>query len=190
MVVSRSRARLSRPKAGRDASGGPPGAPARRAASAPRGGGGHWTRCGAACGSGPDPSSHRRLTEAERSGAIKPHHTLLWCGLVRLDSTGPLSLASPADATRDPEPSSVTGVRHRSGIAALTPAAAGLFETDCRVPWKNVDIRRRLSLDGVVPGRCLDPTEGRFRIPRRVGGRSQSGRSGGVQPDEAAPQQQ
>src|SRR6185437_10980209 len=104
-------------------------------------GGGTSIGCFAACGPGPDPSSHRRLTEAERSGAIKPHHTLLWCGLVRLDSTGPLSLASPADATRDPEPSSVAGVRHRSGIAALTPAAAGLFETDCRVPWKNVDIR-------------------------------------------------
>ena len=144
---------------------------------------------GAACGSGPGPSSRRRLTEAERSGAVKPHHTLLWCGLVRLDSTGPLSLASPADATRDPEPTSVRGVGHRSGIAALTPAAAGLFETDCRVLWKNVDNRRRLSLNGVAPGPCLDPSEGRSRIPRRVGGRSQSARAGGVQPDETAPQQ-
>ena len=66
--------RLSRPKAGRDASGGPPGAPARRAASAPRGGADTGPAAVAACGSGPDPSSRRHLTEAERSGAIKPDH--------------------------------------------------------------------------------------------------------------------
>ena len=189
VVFSRSRARLSRPTPGRDASGGPPGAPARRAASAPRGGG-TLHGGGAACGSGPDPSSHRR-PEGNQPGLVVSSRITRCCGAASFGLTAPDRSAWLRPPTRRGirNLAPCGGVRRRSGIAALTPAAAGLFETDCRVLWKNVDIRRRLSLNGVVPGRCLDPTEGRFRIPRRVGGRSQSARAGGVQPDEAVPQQ-
>ena len=71
--------RLSRPKAGRDASGGPPGAPARRAASAPGRGASRCLPPVAACGRlVPGPPSRRRLTEADRSGGVKPHRTPLW----------------------------------------------------------------------------------------------------------------
>ena len=50
----------------------------------------------------PGSPSRRRLTEADRSGGIKSDRTLLGSGCVRLDTTGPVSLAAPADATGTP----------------------------------------------------------------------------------------
>ncbi|MEY9858184.1 hypothetical protein ABH935_003797 [Catenulispora sp. GAS73] len=68
-----------------------------------RGGGSRCLPAVVACGRlVPGSPSHRRLTEADRSGGIKSDHTLLWSGFVRLDTTGPVSLATPADATGNP----------------------------------------------------------------------------------------
>ena len=44
------------------------------------------------------PRRCRRLREAGRSGGVQPHHTLLATGNARLDTTGPTSLATPADS--------------------------------------------------------------------------------------------
>ena len=41
------------------------------------------------------PTPRMRLTEADRSGGIKPHHTLLWSSRVRPDTTGPACLGKP-----------------------------------------------------------------------------------------------
>jgi len=45
-----------------------------------------------------------RLTEADRSGGIKPDHTLLATGNVRPDTTGPACLGKPR----------IRGVGHRT----------------------------------------------------------------------------
>src|SRR6185437_11980226 len=41
------------------------------------------------------PMPRMRLTEADRSGGIKPDHTLLWSSRVRPDTTGPACLGKP-----------------------------------------------------------------------------------------------
>src|SRR6185312_14158398 len=41
------------------------------------------------------PTPRMRLTEADRSGGIKPDHTLLWSSRVRPDTTGPVCLGKP-----------------------------------------------------------------------------------------------
>ena len=41
------------------------------------------------------PTPRMRLTEADRSGGIKPDHTLLWSSRVRPDTTGPACLGKP-----------------------------------------------------------------------------------------------
>ena len=41
------------------------------------------------------PTPRMRLTEADRSGGIKPDHTLLATGNVRPDTTGPACLGKP-----------------------------------------------------------------------------------------------
>ena len=112
-----------------------------------------------------------RLGIPRRSAGVKsmpPPDKLVGGGFVwhGLDTVGPSWAAVCADATRDPEPTSLGG-GHLLVLAA--PAAA--------------------DVGGVVRDRCPNPTGGRFRIPRRVGGRSQSARAGGVQPDGTGPQQ-
>src|ERR1051325_2696341 len=49
------------------------------------------------------PLPHRRLTEPDRAGGVKPDHTLLWCCPGRLHPATPARLATPADAPREPE---------------------------------------------------------------------------------------
>ena len=181
VVVSRSKARPSRPTPGRDASGGACAA----SGLAPRGWG-DTGRLRCCCGSGPDPSSRRRLTEADRSGAIKPHRSC-WSP-VAFGLTAPARSAWLRPPTRrgirDLAPCG--GVGHGPRIGALIPAAAGLAD-DRGVRLGLIPAAAMVA--GVVRYRCPIPMEGRSRIPRRVGGRSQSARAGGVQPDEAVPQQ-
>ncbi|MEZ0110454.1 hypothetical protein ABH920_004469 [Catenulispora sp. EB89] len=111
---------------------GPPAAPARRAALAPgRGaallGAGRclWSPCpGFPVASSPDGSRPVRWYQV---GPL-----LLWCGFVRLDTTGPVSLATPADATGNPgQPRPVVWTR---STRARTPAGGDVARPRCGNP--------------------------------------------------------
>ena len=203
VVFFRSRAishRLSRPTPGRDASGGPPGAPARRAASL-RGERGtlDWLRCCLWFRSGSLVAS-LRLRIPRRSAGVKSMPLrwgrsgggFVWHGL---DTVGPSWAAVCADATRDPEPTSYGVSGHGPGSGATVAGRRRsrhrrtCRNRTCRAPGTRGLKPAAAGMGEVVRDRCPDPTEGRFRIPRRVGGRSQSARCGGVQPDGTAPQQ-
>ena len=89
--------RLSRPKAGRDASGGL--APARRAASAPgRGRRAARRRSLLVVAFVPGSPSRRRLTEADRPGGVKPHRRR--CGPAAFGLTPPVRSAWLRPPTR------------------------------------------------------------------------------------------
>ena len=147
---------------------------------------GHWLLA-CCCGSGLDPSSRRRLTEADRSGGIKPDRRRRGHSLVRLDPTGPVSLAAPADATRDPAPRYVRSVgtgraQPRQRRPPPVPPRSG-----GRLAWSQGPDRRRPTSVPRHAARARTSHEGRSWIPRRVGGRSQSERADGVKPGVGRP---
>ena len=161
VVVSRSRAtshkkehRLSRPTPGRDASGGPPGAPARRASSL-RGVGRTlitsrrclWFRSGSLI------ASSLRLGVPRRSAGVKSMPLRpggvgggrVWHGL---DTVGPSWAAVCADATRDPDlpPCGVSGtgrVTRRRHRPPLRPARGQRYRRSQRHRRRPMSVRRR-----------------------------------------------
>ena len=183
VVVSRSRAtsdRPSRPKAGRE----PPAAlrgrlrgerPRRRGEGADTG-----PAAVAACGPGPDPSSHRRPEGNQPGLVVSSRITRCW-GAVSFGWTPP----ARADWLRPPTRRGIrnlpsVGSGHRPHSTPARVAAAGFPCKESGSGWCQCRDARP------APD---TPHGARFRIPRRVGGRSQAERAGAVKPNEAAPQQ-
>ena len=119
------------------------------------------------------PTPRMRLTEADRSGGIKPDHTLLWSGSVRLDTGQPGWLCKHRRQRRGIRDNPTCGKDRRT----LNLPRHHLMCVPCRrvcvAKWT------LFTPQGCCPGSLV-----------AVGGRSQAGRAGGVKPGVSAVQQQ